>query len=54
MFSDPKKVKFLFKCQGCQMILSVDLETEEDLKQVRDGEMILECACKSLLTVLRD
>lgn len=53
MFSDLKR-KFLFKCEDCQMILSIELEEEEDLKKVQDDEMVLECPCSGHCTVLRD
>ena len=53
MFTDPKR-KFLFKCQDCQMILSVDFEEEEDLQKINDNQMILECPCGGHCLVLRD
>lgn len=39
------KRKFLFKCDECEMILSVEFEDEEDLEKVQDDKMILECPC---------
>jgi hypothetical protein len=53
MFSDPKR-KFLFKCEDCGMILSVEFEEEEDLKKVQEDEMTLECPCEGHCKILRD
>lgn len=53
MFNDPKR-KFLFKCEDCSMILSVDFESEEDLKDIQDDKIELECPCGSKCKVLRD
>jgi hypothetical protein len=49
-----KKQKFLFKCKDCNMILSVELEDEEDLISVQEDKMILECPCEGKCYVLRD
>jgi len=54
MFIDNTKRKFLFKCEDCAMILSVDFEDEADIKKVDDDKMILECPCGGNCTVLRD
>ncbi len=51
---DEKKQKFLFKCKECSMIVSVELEDEEDLKKVFDNELVLECPCGGKSHVLRD
>ncbi len=53
MILDPKR-KFLFKCDTCQMILSVDFETEEDIEKIQDNKIELECPCGGLCKVLRD
>jgi hypothetical protein len=53
MFNDLKR-KFLFKCDECAMILSVEFEEEEDLKKIQDDEMVLECPCEGRCKVLRD
>jgi len=53
MFNDSKR-KYLFKCDECAMILSVEFDEEEDLKKVQDDEMILECLCGGHCKVLRD
>lgn len=53
MFNDPKR-KFLFKCEDCEMILSVDFEEKEDIQKIQDNEMVLECPCGGHCKVLRD
>jgi hypothetical protein len=53
MFNEPKR-DFLFKCEDCQMILSVSFEEEEDLQKVNDDKMFLECPCDGQCKVLRD
>jgi len=53
MFGDTK-IKYLFKCEECNMILAVDFEEEEDLKKVQDDKMVLECPCGGPCKVLRD
>lgn len=53
MFNQSKR-EFLFKCDECQMILSVSLEEEDDLKKVQDGEMVLKCLCDGNCYILRD
>ncbi len=51
---DTKKQKFLFKCNDCQMIVSVEFEEEEDLQKVIEDKLILECPCGGQSFVLRD
>ena len=53
MFFDHKR-KFLFKCEDCAMILSVEFEDQEDLDKVQDDRMVLECPCGGQCKVLRD
>ena len=53
MFNEPKQ-EFLFRCEECEMILSVTFELEEDLQKVKDNKMILQCPCGSECKVLRD
>lgn len=48
------KRKFLFKCEDCEMLLSVEFEEEEDLKKVQNDEMLLECPCEGVCKVLRN
>jgi len=54
MFNDTTKRKFLFKCEDCALILSVDFEEEDELEKVQDNKMILECPCGGRCVVLRD
>ena len=46
--------KFLFKCNDCEMIVSVSFDNKEDLDKVQEGEMVLECVCEGRSTVLLD
>lgn len=52
MFSDTRK--FLFRCNECEMILSIEFDNEEDLEKVVEDEIILDCPCGSQCFVLRD
>lgn len=51
---DNKKQKFLFKCEDCEMILSIELEDKEDLEKFHDDKFILECPCGGRSCPLRD
>ncbi len=53
MFDD-KVHKFLFKCEDCAMIVSVELEEEDELEQVNENKLVLECPCGGKSKVLRD
>jgi hypothetical protein len=53
MFNEPTR-EFLFKCEDCAMILSVEFVEEEDLQKVNDNKMHLECPCGGQCKVLRD
>ena len=47
--------KFLFKCDTCNMNLSVEFEDKEDLERIQEDKMILECPCgEGHCLVLRD
>ena len=48
------EVNFLFQCNDCKMILSVNFDEEEDLERVRDNLLELECQCGSTCRVLRN
>lgn len=54
MMNSDKKRKFLFKCEDCQMILSVDLEEEKDLEEVQEDKMVLHCPCEGKCYVMRN
>ena len=51
---DNKKLKFLFRCEDCQMIVSIDLENEDDIENAQDDQMVLDCPCGSKSYVLRN
>ena len=53
MFNVQKR-KFLFKCESCEMIISVEFEDEEDLENVQEDKMVLECPCSGQSRVLLD
>lgn len=46
--------KFLFKCEECNMIISVNFDDPEDLENVQEDKIQLECPCGSHCHVLRD
>jgi hypothetical protein len=48
------KRKFLFRCDKCGTILSVEFEDEEDIKRVQEDKIVLECPCGDYCSVLRD
>jgi hypothetical protein len=49
-----KKRKFLFKCEDCSMLLIIELEESQDLKDIQEDKMKLECPCGSVCVVLRN
>jgi hypothetical protein len=51
---DPAKRKFLFRCEDCGLIVSVDFEEEKDLQDLQDNKIVLECPCEGKCKVLRD
>lgn len=56
MFSDAfghrLKGRFLFRCDMCDLILSLDLDAEADVHQANEGGMALECPCGGHCNVL--
>lgn len=48
------KRKFLFRCEKCDLILSVEIEEEEDLHKVEEKKLVLECPCGGICRVLMD
>ncbi len=46
--------KFLFKCEECETILSVEFDDEDDIKKVQEDKVDLECPCGGYCKVLRD
>ncbi len=53
MFDEYKR-KFLFRCEDCKMIISIDLEEEQDLEEVVEGRLVLDCPCGGRSFVLRN
>lgn len=53
MFSESKQ-KFLFKCDECSTILSVEFEEKEDLENLQDDKITLDCPCGGQSSVLRN
>lgn len=51
---DPTKRKFLFRCEDCGLVIAVDFEEEDDLKDVQEDKIVLECPCEGKCKVLRD
>ena len=49
-----KTRKFLFKCEECKIILSVEFDDEDDIKKVQENKVDLECPCGGYCKVLRD
>ena len=48
------KRKFLFRCEECEMILSIELDDQEEIEKVDQDKVALECPCGSHCHVLRD
>lgn len=46
--------KFLFRCNSCEMIISVEFEEQKDISKVLDAETGLECPCGGTSAVLLD
>jgi len=53
MFGENKR-NFLFRCEDCQMITSVELEDPVDIASIEDNTMELECPCEGKCLVLKD
>lgn len=48
------KRKYLFRCSDCEMIVSIELEEEEDLEKLHKDEFILDCPCGGMSSQLLD
>ncbi len=51
---NPNKRKFLFRCEKCHQIISIDFEEEKDIEEVQEDKVLLECHCSGYYFVLRD
>jgi hypothetical protein len=49
-----EKRKFLFRCESCQMIVSVEFDDPEEIKKIQEDQMVLECSCGDHCRTLRD
>jgi hypothetical protein len=48
-------IKFLFKCDVCEMIISAEFEEPKDLEDIRSDKLILDCPCsEGKCRLLRD
>lgn len=48
------KREFLFRCDRCQIIISMEFEDVEDIESVLEDKIFLECPCGGKCYVLRD
>jgi hypothetical protein len=46
--------KFLFKCEECHLIASVEVKDEDEIKKMRADKLTLECPCGGTCRALRD
>jgi hypothetical protein len=46
--------KFLFKCEECELIMAVGFDDPEDLQNIQEDKIHLECPCGAYCHVLRD
>lgn len=53
IFHERRAYKVLFKCSHCRMIVSAEFD-DEDLEDVRDEKVTLECPCGEQAHVLFD
>lgn len=49
-----KKQKHLFKCDTCATILLLQLEDPEEIQDVREDKILLECPCGGICLPLRN
>ena len=49
-----KKIKSLFKCDICEMILSIEFEEPKDIEEYKEDKILLECPCGGICLPLRD
>ncbi len=49
---DSNKQDFLFKCITCETILSVALSNEDDIEDVMNDKLSMDCPCGSFCKVL--
>jgi len=45
-FMTDEKRKFLYRCDDCQMIVALEFSDSEDIEDIMNEKMILECVCQ--------
>lgn len=48
-----KKQKFLFKCDTCNIILTMEFDSPKEINDVHEDKILLECPCKGMCFPLR-
>ena len=48
------KYAFLFRCDECALIVSVDYDDEDEIEEVRNDMIILSCPCGGKCKALRN
>jgi len=48
----PEKFHLLMMCVSCNMILSISLDDKDDIKDLMEGELELECPCSGRCKLL--
>lgn len=49
-----KDREFLFRCDECEMIVAVRFEESEEILDVQENKVVLECPCGGRGIILRD
>mgnify|MGYP003499843676 CR=1 FL=1 len=39
------KILYSFKCDKCKKIISINLETKEDIEEAEEDNLVVECNC---------
>jgi len=48
------KRTFLFECDQCEMIVSVEFDNQEEIEDVQENKTVLECPCGGHCIILWD
>lgn len=51
---DEKTRKFTFRCEKCKDVLASQFDDEQDIADVLDDVLWLECPCSGKMRLLRD
>lgn len=49
-----KNRKFLFRCNDCRKIFSVEFSDEDDIEKINNNSVIIECECGGDCIVIRN